>query len=500
MTGVEGLAPATRGFERAPTPRRVWLALGALTLIAFALRVYRLNHSSLWMDEVGTMAISDPALSWREFFQVSYRDPHPLGHYGFLKLWLTAFGYTEFQARLSSAVVGTLAIPATFLLARMFAGTRGGLFAALVAAVGHYFIFYSQEVRGYMLLYLAACGSYGFFFALCAKSTRWRAAGYTATTIVALHSHYFAGFMAASQAVAAFFFAFVQRGGGWRVVGRFVVPGILTVLSLVPMIGPAISGLGAPSFIKAAPPGHFPLTYFYLFFGENIVYSALAALPIGLVLFAKLQRWVTDAPAPSAPSGAISADTAATMIFVMLIVGLGLPYILSVFVQPILFIRYTTYTLPLYMMLIALGFAAVAAPWKRWAFAAAMTAISLHVLVFTKAQYSVTVKFDQPRELVRYVVDKNAELRTRDPRYLSNHPSLVQFYMRSYGIRAPLLHFTTYEEIPGKLGAVVRGDVFWVVVNGWDPNPAMLPFLAARYDRVVEARFQRGYAGLWRMR
>jgi hypothetical protein len=266
------------------------------------------------------------------------------------------------------------------------------------------------------------------------------------------------------------------------------------------MLDPAISASGGPSFIKAAPPGYFPLTYFDIFFGENIVYATIAALPIGLVLFTKLQQWATGAPAPSAPEGAVNADTAVTIIFVMLIVGLGVPYLVSVFVKPILFIRYTTYTLPLYMMLIALGFAAVAAPWKRWAFAAAMTAISLHVLIFTKAQYSVTVKLDQPREVVRYVAEKNAELRPKDPRYLSNQPSLIQFYMRSNGIHAPLLHFTSYEEIPSKLGSVARGDVFWVVVNGWDPNPAMLPFLAARYDRVVEARFRRGYAGLWRVR
>lgn len=485
----------------ATASRRVWLVLGALTLIGFALRIYRLNHSSLWMDETLTIARADPALSWREFFLFPETAPHPVWHHGMLKLWLTVFGYGEFQARLLSAIIGALGIPATYLLARTCAGVPGSLIAALVAAVSYYLIFYAQELTPYTHWYAAACLSYFFFLALCRTGTVWSSVGYTVASLIALHIHFHSAFMIAAQMTAALYFGVLRGGarGVWTMALRFATPGLIIVLSLVPMADQIRSFATKPHFLQAAPPGTFPLQYFYDFFGNSIVYAVLAALPIAMLVFVRLHRWaIGAAPEPAISAG--EAQSSISMLLIILVVGLAVPYAVSVGIKPVLFHRYTIYTLPIYLILVAVGFEMIRRQAVRWSLAAALFVASLWVLLVEKAQYSVTVKFDQPREVVRFVATKNAELRIANVRYVSNAPTMVRFYMRASGISAPLLPFVEKEEIAARLVGTAKGEFFWIVVNGWEPNPAMLAFVAARYDKITEARFQRGYAGLYRFR
>jgi hypothetical protein len=325
--------------------------------------------------------------------------------------------------------------------------------------------------------------------------------GYTAATLVALHIHFHSVFMIAAQMAAALYFGFVRRGprGAWSMALRFALPGLVFALSLVPMADLIRYSATKPHFLRAPPSGTFPFQYFYDFFGNSIVCAALAAMPIAMLIFVRLHRWAGRAPPAGSLPGA-RANTGAAMLLIMLAVGLAVPYAVSVGIKPVLFHRYTIYTLPIYLMLMAAGFEMIARAAVRWPFAAALVVVSLWVVFVGKDQYSVTVKFDQPREVVRFVAAKNAELSVANACYLSNAPSMIHFYMRANGIDAPLLSYVEKEEIPARLGAAAKGDQFWIVVNGWDPNPALLAYVAARYDKITEARFRRGYAGLYRIR
>lgn len=487
----------------ATASRRVWLVLGALTLIGFALRIYRLNHSSLWMDEALTIARADPAMSWREFFHFRDTEPHPVWHHGLLRLWLTVFGYTEFQGRFLSVVLGTLSIPATYLLARRFASERGSLFAALVAAFSYYLISFAQDLTGYAHWYAAACLSYWFFFRLCREPTLWAGIGYTVATLIALHIQFHSAFMIAGQFAAALYLGLTSGGvrSGWRIMLRFVVPGLLFALSLVPMMDLIRRAAERPSFIQAPPDGAFPFLYFYGYFGNNILLAALVALPLAFALLVPLQRWAGPSPASASPAHACGqhAGTMTVALLLILVAGLGIPYLVSEIAKPLLFHRYTMFTLPVYFALMAIGFDMIAGLTKRLVLAAAVVAASLWVLFVSKDHYSA-VKMNQPREVVRFVAEKNAELGVRGARYLANEPSLIHFYMRVNGIRGPISRYVKAEDITGNLGAVVKGDLFWVIADGWDIQQPILAYILARYDRVAEARFRRGYAGLFKVR
>lgn len=487
-------------FLADPT-RRTWLIVCILTFIGFGLRIYHLNHSSLWMDEVLIMSRADPARSWGEFFWFSPDLlPHPAWHHGVVRVWLTIFGYTEFQGRFLSVIFGTISIPATYVLARSLAGQMGSLLAALAAAVSYYMIFYAQEVTAYAHWYAAICFSYTFFFALCRKASLWRGAGYTLSTLIALHVHFMAAFMIAAQFAAAAWFG-LAKGGGWRVPLRFAVPGFILALSLVPMAETIRLGAVMPQFLTRTPGGEFPVQYFYIFFGDSIALATLAALPIAMVAFGKLHRWATNAPAPPAPDApAIDANTGASMLLIMLVIGLAIHYVVSLTLKPMLFHRYTMYTLPLYLVLMAIGFELIEGAVKRWVYASVLVAMSLWVLLVTKNQYAVTVKFDQPRDVVAFVAAKNSELRLEAPRYVVNYPNLLHYYMRANGITAALEHYVEKEDIQRILSVAARGDYFWLLIDGWEPPPWTLNFAASSYEKILERRFARGYAGLYRLK
>jgi hypothetical protein len=312
---------------------------------------------------------------------------------------------------------------------------------------------------------------------------------------MALHVHFHAAFMIAGQFAAALYLGLVQGGarGGYRMALRLAAPGLVFLLSLVPMADMIGRAAGTGTFIKAAPGGAFAFEYFYGYFGNNIVLAVLAALPIALALLVPLQRLIAGTRAPGA-----GAERMALLL--ILVVGLAVPYIVSVVARPLLFHRYTMFAVPVYLVLMAIGFDTIAGAAKRWAYAGAVAAASLWVLLVGKDHYSVTVKLDQPRELVAYVAKTNAARGIGAARYISNHPALIHFYMRVNGIRAPILRYGEKEEIPARLGAMARGDFFWLVTDGWDLPQPIVDYVAARYEKLAEARVRRGYAGLYRAR
>jgi len=68
------------------------LALCGTVLLATGLRVYALDHQSLWTDEIFSLTTTDPTLSLHEFWDRVLADTHPPIYYLLLRLWSTAFG------------------------------------------------------------------------------------------------------------------------------------------------------------------------------------------------------------------------------------------------------------------------------------------------------------------------------------------------------------------------------------------------------------------------
>ncbi|HEX7587172.1 MAG TPA: glycosyltransferase family 39 protein, partial [Anaerolineae bacterium] len=116
--------------------KKTWFAILAITLIAFLLRVYRLDFVSLRGDEAFTVIFVQR--TWDGLWKgIRTIEPNPPLMYLVLRVWIALVGAGEFVTRYFSAFFGVLCVPLLYRLAReMFSYTRtrrtiGGEAAAL---------------------------------------------------------------------------------------------------------------------------------------------------------------------------------------------------------------------------------------------------------------------------------------------------------------------------------------------------------------------------------
>jgi mannosyltransferase len=203
--GVRAETELTETAALAQNARRgnlAWtvIALTALVALALALRLYRLDARSLWLDEILTsqpahlngpgdvVAWSKAALNQMPLF---YMFTWFLGHWS----------DTGVILRLPALVFGTLLVPAVFILGRNLFGTLAGLVAGLLSAVMPFAVWYSQEARAYTLLMLLTTLQMYFAFAAVKRGRAISWVGLAGFTILNLYTHYVAIFATVAMAV-----------------------------------------------------------------------------------------------------------------------------------------------------------------------------------------------------------------------------------------------------------------------------------------------------------
>jgi mannosyltransferase len=145
----------------------VWLLL--ITLLAAALRFYKLGAWSFWIDEIFTI---NHAV--RHFGNVGLLLDHipPARNWVPVSVILTAqvlnlLGISEWSARLVSVVIGVFTIPILYFPLRKTFGTNVMLIALLLLAISPWHIFWSQNARFYTsLLLLSTLALFAFFYAI----------------------------------------------------------------------------------------------------------------------------------------------------------------------------------------------------------------------------------------------------------------------------------------------------------------------------------------------
>lgn len=146
-------------MKKFPPLRLAFLAMLAVTLAAFAARVWSLGDASLWFDEGLSVAFAGRPLP--AMLQTLVRDDlHPPLYYLLLHAWMLLGGTGEFAVRWVSLVPGVLLVPLAYTtLAEVYAGRErfgiaalaAGAPAALLVGLSPFLIYTSQEARMYSL-------------------------------------------------------------------------------------------------------------------------------------------------------------------------------------------------------------------------------------------------------------------------------------------------------------------------------------------------------------
>jgi uncharacterized membrane protein len=210
--------------------------LTASILIGIVLRISFLTHQSLWFDEVASIRMAQSGDLFRSDF-------HPPLYFSLLHGWIAVLGSSEFVVRLLSALIGIVSLIVIGVAAKELQSGRAAVIAVLLASLSFSHLWYSQEVRSYILLFLESA-------ALLEIYRRWifhpQSRGLTVALIcinsALLYTHYGAALLLFAQGCHSTWLAFLRRyqqshSKSYIVQYSLVVAGtILLSLPLLPLI------------------------------------------------------------------------------------------------------------------------------------------------------------------------------------------------------------------------------------------------------------------------
>jgi uncharacterized membrane protein len=197
--------------------------VAGLTALALAIRLFRLDAQSLWLDEVFSVIRAQVIREVPEAFLFAGHGPL----YFYVLAPFVALGEGEVLARLPSVLAGAALVPVAWRLGGELVGRRDGLLAAAVVALSPFGVWYSQETRYVALFTLFGGLSVLAAFRFVRLGTLRAGAAYLVATILTLASFVGGVFLIAGQNAWAFL-----GGGRRRIVGWIAVQAILGALFL----------------------------------------------------------------------------------------------------------------------------------------------------------------------------------------------------------------------------------------------------------------------------
>ena len=227
-----------------------------IVLMGAALRFFRLDAQSVWYDEAFSVANSVRPLT--QLLGVLVFDVvHPPLHYLVLHGWFQIAGFGAAQARLISAIFGTLSIPLLFFLARRFTDSVTGLVAALLLAMSQMGVYFSQEARPYAQAQFFSLLATLAFLAFLEDPNFRRSLSLAVASTALLYTHYYG---AGTLLALGVYWLIFRRDYSLHVFRRLIMIVVVLAAAYVPWIVALQSGgrlyqkgvinRGRPSFEK----------------------------------------------------------------------------------------------------------------------------------------------------------------------------------------------------------------------------------------------------------
>ncbi len=208
MSSTSARPSSTSDIPEAPARTRAtssklpgWWPLAALVLLGAAIRFSTLDLQSLWYDEAFTPVHTlRPSLGATLHELAAHENTPPLWYVS-VWLWTRAFGTGAVALRFLSALAGSLLVAVGWAIGRELGSRRTGALLAAIVALNPFFVWYSQEARAYELYALFVGLSLLFFLRARRDPTPGALAGWSASSVLAILSEYFAVFLVALEAL-----------------------------------------------------------------------------------------------------------------------------------------------------------------------------------------------------------------------------------------------------------------------------------------------------------
>lgn len=136
------------------------IGVAIVLFLGIALRFYRLDYWSIWIEENHLMR---DVRIYMENFSAIFSNPRPIFYLIVIPFFQT-FGAELGIARAVSAGIGVISIPVLYILTRKALGQKVALLATFLFVIAPWHLFWSQNARFYTLLLVFYSLSYVFFY------------------------------------------------------------------------------------------------------------------------------------------------------------------------------------------------------------------------------------------------------------------------------------------------------------------------------------------------
>lgn len=319
-------------------------------LTAWAVIVFGIGADSLWQNEIiSYQRATQPTLT--AAYEMLLEGNHaPLYELVVLRPWFNA-GHSEFWHRVPSALCALLTIAVGQRLALPMFGRRTANVALVLLAFNPVLVYYAREGRMYALLtLLLICTLYFLHRSLTTAGELPPLIGYSLCATASLYTHYYAGLTL--LAVSIFVLAHLLVFKRYALLVRWLCANVIVGLLFAPWLptfaaqlaNDPVSHIQTPSVGEMLKlPARFLTGYYPL--------PSLLVWPLALGVFGLLTLAVWWALRRFAPA---SAAVRSSLLLAAVFIGtLGIAFVFSVLVTPIVGLRYFTGIVPALLILVA---------------------------------------------------------------------------------------------------------------------------------------------------
>jgi len=204
--------------------------------------VYQLDAKSIWFDEshslnrasLDLLSIASGKQIWGE--RVVQDTTHVPFYFFLLHFLIKLAGDSDFTLRFLSVIFGVLTVPLIYSMGNKLCHghARVGLWAALLATLSPFYLWYSQEARMYTLLvFLGLLSVYCLLRAIGEDKTSWYAT-YAVTATAMLYTSLFSFGLFAFESLLGLLAAWKRRR--WSLLAVFVIVSLASLPGLWPRL------------------------------------------------------------------------------------------------------------------------------------------------------------------------------------------------------------------------------------------------------------------------
>jgi mannosyltransferase len=323
------------------------IGLALILIVAAGLRLYDLDHASLWFDEAGSWYEANQ--SFGGMIASTAQDNIPPLHNIILHFVIAAFGDSETALRAPSAILGIASVYLIYRVGTMLWDRTTGLIAASFLSMSSFHIWYSREARMYALF---AFTTILFLYTVLHASrhpSRISLTGCALAAVLLLYSHPYGVFvLAAVNAVVVI--ALLTRAEWTRVNWKeWTTPQLLAIFAFLPwfiILFIRMQHIVSQGFWIPAPNGEFVLAQLEYLAGGRLPLTVLTVLAV-LAIFLSPEKESDNI------LHTCLFDWRKLMLVSIICVPILGGYLVSVVVKPILLSRYLICVLPACFLLAA---------------------------------------------------------------------------------------------------------------------------------------------------